>query len=88
VAAANAVAAGIAASDALCGRRLGRRSSDADHMSAATLIAESGPDGGPLATQFRRLIADKSTIQYGGWCTAARAESLVRIAWRLVDAIE
>jgi hypothetical protein len=40
VAVGNAVLAGIAASDALCCARLGRRSRDADHRAAVDLLAE------------------------------------------------
>ena|SRR5664280_2357946 len=45
VAASNAISAGIAAADAICGAVLGERASDQDHRAAVTLLATVTPDG-------------------------------------------
>jgi hypothetical protein len=49
VAAGLAVLAGVAASDAICCVRLGKRHRGEDHRGAATLLAEAVPDGRKLA---------------------------------------
>ena len=40
-----AVHAGISAADAICGARMGRRSTDQDHARSVVLLGEAGPDG-------------------------------------------
>lgn len=64
-AAALAVLAGIAASDAACCARLGRRSRGDDHHDAATLLEQIEPNGRDAATALRRLIGVKDKAQYG-----------------------
>lgn len=56
VAAGLAVLAGIAASDAICARRLGQIHRGEDHGAAGDLLKQATPDGGKLAATFRLLI--------------------------------
>ena len=87
VAASNAISAGIAATDAICGAVLGERANDQDHRAAVELLATVKPDGSTLAGKRRRLLKDKSLLQYGGFCTSAVARTAVRDAQALVDAL-
>jgi hypothetical protein len=87
VAASNAISAGIAASDTICGAVLGERVNDQDHRGAVDLIATVVPNGLVLATKLRRILKDKSLLQYGGYCTPAVARVIVRDAQVLVDAM-
>lgn len=87
VAASNAISAGIAATDAICGAVLGERANDQDHRAAVELLASVKPDGSTLAGKLRRLLKDKSLLQYGGYCTTAVARTAVRDAQALVDAM-
>ena len=80
----NAVHAGIAASDALCCLRLGERSADQDHASAATLLARVDKS---LANELTRLLALKTTAAYETrHVSRADASSAARRARKLVDA--
>jgi hypothetical protein len=65
VAASLAVLAGIAASDAACCARLGRRSRSQDHHDAERLLAEIVPRGRDAAKDLRRLLDLKDAAQYG-----------------------
>ncbi len=65
VAAATAVLAGIAASDAACCAALGRRARGPDHHEAAGLLETIEPGGKAAATALRRLLDLKDTAQYG-----------------------
>lgn len=87
VAASNAISAGITATDAICGAVLGERANDQDHRAAVELLATVKPDGSTLAGKFRRLLKNKSLMQYGGYCTTAVARTAVRDAQALVDAM-
>ena len=87
VAASNAISAGIAATDAICGAVLGERANDQDHRSAVELLSTVEPGGSALASRLRRLLKDKSLLQYGGFCTPAVARTAVRDAQALVDAL-
>jgi len=64
VAAALAVLAGIAASDAACCAALGRRSRGDDHRQAAALLREIA-DGDRAAKALLDLLNLKDTAQYG-----------------------
>ena len=55
VAASNAISAGIAATDAICGAVLGERANDQDHRSAVELLSTVEPGGSALAG--RLLVA-------------------------------
>lgn len=85
VAAGIAVLAGIAASDALCGRRLGEIHRGDDHRSASALLEQATPDGKKLAATFLRLIDIKDEAHYGLiLVTPRRARDAVRWATQLV----
>lgn len=88
VAASNAISAGIAVADAICGSRLSTRANDGDHRSAVTMLATVSPDGKRLSVRLARLLADKSQLQYGGYCTAAVARAMTREAEKLIEAME
>jgi hypothetical protein len=62
VAVGNAVLAGIAASDALCCARLGRRSRDADHRAAIDLLSQVDER---LGRDLDRLLQVKDVAHYG-----------------------
>jgi hypothetical protein len=64
-AAALAVLAGIAASDAACCKALGRRSRAQDHRQAASLLAEVTPGGKAAAKSLERLLNLKDEAHYG-----------------------
>jgi hypothetical protein len=64
-AAALAVLAGIAASDAACCKALGRRSRAQDHRQAAELLEQIAPGGLASAKSLRRLISLKDQAHYG-----------------------
>lgn len=86
VAVGTAVLAGIAASDAICGFRLGQRHRGEDHQGAAGLLEEATPDGAALAQQLTRLLALKDTGHYGvTLISASDASRALRWAGRLVE---
>lgn len=86
VAAGNAVLAGIAASDALCCLRLGRRSRDSDHRAAVDLLTRVDP---ALGRHLSRLLQAKDLAHYGTeTVTAERITALLRAASVLVEAAE
>ncbi|WP_169515693.1 hypothetical protein [Glaciibacter superstes] len=85
VAASNAISAGIAAADAMCGAVLGERANDQDHRVAVDLLATVRPGGPVLAGKLRRLLKDKSLLQYGGYCTPSVARTMTRDAQTLVE---
>jgi hypothetical protein len=64
-AAALAVLAGIAASDAACCKVLGRRSRGQDHRAALTLVEDVKPGGKQAANALNRLLSLKDEAQYG-----------------------
>lgn len=80
----NAVHAGLAASDSLCCLRLGERSRDQDHASAARLLARVDKS---LANELTRLLALKTTAAYETrQVSRADAKNAVRRARKLLDA--
>jgi hypothetical protein len=85
VAASLAVLAGIAACDAACCVRLGRRSRSQDHHDAERLLAEIIPGGRDAAKDLRRLLDLKDAAQYGViHVSAAELRSALRRAHTLV----
>jgi len=64
-AAALAVLAGIAASDAACCKALGRRSRGQDHRQAEALVEQIVPGGKQAANSLRRLLNLKDEAHYG-----------------------
>src|SRR5580698_5396825 len=65
VAAALAVLAGIAGSDAACCKALGRRSRGQDHRAAIELVEQIEPGGKDASKALRRLLALKDEAHYG-----------------------
>lgn len=64
-AAALAVLAGIAASDAACCTALGERSRSQNHHDAEALLRRITPGGPAAAMSLRRLINEKDNAHYG-----------------------
>ena len=86
VAAALAVLAGIAASDAICARRLREIHRGDNHRDAADLLQTATPDGRRLAMTFLRLVDVKDEAHYGLVVVAPRkARDTVRWARQLLD---
>ncbi len=82
-----AVLAGIAAADAVCCGRLGRRSRGQDHRAALDLLRRVEPDGGQLAKDLETVLADQDVMQSGtALVTASRHRRLLRAVRRLVEA--
>ncbi|MGH3275279.1 MAG: hypothetical protein ACRDNZ_13280 [Streptosporangiaceae bacterium] len=72
VAAGVAILAGIAASDAICGMRLGHLHRGDDHRGAIDLIRGATKDGAKLAAQLQRLLSLKDAAHYGMVLISAR----------------
>ena len=87
VSAANSVLAGIAASDAICGKVLGECASDQDHNAAVKLLASVVPDGPRISAKLGRLLGDKTQVQYGNYSTKSKAETMLRNARELIDSM-
>lgn len=86
VAAGLAVLSGIAASDAICGARLGRIHRGEDHRSAQDLLRTATSDGDELAIQLGRLLSLKDAAHYGVQVISSRnATDATRWASRLVE---
>lgn len=86
VAAALAVLAGIAASDAACCARLGERSRGQDHRQAAQLLERVLPTGVNMAKALRELLAAKDDSHYGSTLVSvSKARRMVRRAKELID---
>ena len=86
VAAALAILAGIAASDAICGMRLGRVHRGDDHRGAVDLLRTATPDGPKLATTLGRLLSLKDAAHYGVPVVApGKASEARRWAAQLVE---
>ena len=90
VVASNATLAGVAAADAICCDRSGRRSAGESHDAAVELLRSVLPaDRRDLATVFRRLLSVKTPAQYGGKPLAvSKAVAAVRQAEQLVEVAE
>jgi hypothetical protein len=86
VAAGLAILAGIAASDAICGIRLGYVHRGDDHRRAQDLLRTATPDGQKLATNLGRLLGLKDAAHYGVLVVAPRrASDALRWAAYLVE---
>ncbi|WP_129789488.1 hypothetical protein [Promicromonospora panici] len=84
-----AALAAIAASDAICGARLGRCAIGQDHAQAETLIATVHPDGRELAKRLARVLAEKSNAHYGTtYLSGVETLSMIRNSRALVDALD
>lgn len=85
----NAVNAGIAAADAICGSILGYRSSGQDHKQAIGLLAQALPGKKTVAKDLGRLLEAKTLTSYGAsHITEVRAGELLKYAARMVDEME
>ncbi|SEE98223.1 hypothetical protein [Ruania alba] len=88
-AAALAVLAGIAASDSLCCRNLGRRPRGQDHREATPLLEQVEPNGKDMSRSLARLLELKDGSHYGlVYLTMSRAKTAVRNAAALAEAAE
>lgn len=89
VAAGLTVLAGIAASDAICGTRLGRRHRGDDHRAAGELLATATVDGRDLANTLSRLLDLKDEAHYGVVLVSAqKARNSLRWARKIVTRAE
>lgn len=85
VAAGTAVLAGIAASDAICGRRLGEYHRGDDHRAAIDLLRLAVPDGRQLSMKLQRLLDVKDEAHYGIYFVSTReASEAIKAARMLV----
>lgn len=86
VAASLAILAGIAACDAACCARLGRRARGQDHTQAVDLVRTVAPHGAELAKCLNEVLSAKDQAHYGLLLvTPAKARALVRRAERLIS---
>jgi hypothetical protein len=86
VAAALAVLAGIAASDAACCAKLKMRARGQDHMEAVGLLATVRPHGDQMSKDLKRLLTRKADAHYGLHLTSTgNAEDMVAWARRLTE---
>ena len=84
VAVGNAILAGIAASDALCCLRLGRRSRSQDHRAAVSLL---GQIDSKLAQDLEKLLQLKDNAHYGdSFVNSRQLTTAIRAAQGLVEA--
>jgi len=77
----NAVLAGIAACDAICGLAIGQYSRGQDHSQAVGMLQRVKVKNPSLTTRFARLLALKSNAHYSaGTISAQQAEQALRTA--------
>lgn len=85
----NAVNAGIAAADAICGSKLGYHSSGQDHKQAVSLLSQAIPEKKSAARDLGRLLEAKTLTAYGtSHITPNRASEMLKYATRLVNEME
>ena len=88
VATSNAVLAGIAAADAICGKALQLRSNSSNHAEAIALLRRAY-GGDTAANHLKALVAIKSTAAYEPrMVTAAKSAEALQHADRLVVAMD
>ena len=75
VAAGAAILAGIAASDAICGSRLGQIHHGHDHRDAVDLLKRATPDGKSISLKLARFLDMKDQAHYGIYFVSARKAS-------------
>lgn len=84
-----AVLAGIAASDAICGKALGARSVGVAHAEAVDLLRRATPPGSKAASALGRLLASKTGPQDSAQLVStAKARELFKAAELLVEEME
>jgi hypothetical protein len=85
VAAALAILAGIAASDAACCARLRRRARGQGHEEAVALLQTVEPGGTEMAKDLKRLLQRKDSASYGvSFFALGEARDLLGWAKRLI----
>lgn len=80
VAGSNAILAGIAAADAICGLVLGERSSGDDHAQAISLLKRATRPSTKAANSLTRLLTQKAPVQYGADAMSAN-DAVNLIKW-------
>lgn len=86
VAGSNAILAGIAAADAICGLVLGERSAGEDHAQAVDLLKRATHPSTKAANSLARLLTQKTPVQYGADAISATdAANLVKWARDVVN---
>ena len=86
VAGSNAIQAGIAAADAICGLVLGERSSGDDHAHAISLLKRATHPSTKAANTLARLLTQKTPVQYGAdTISASEAANLIKWARDIVS---
>ena len=89
VAGSNAVLAGIAASDAICGHTIGVRAAGGAHEEAITLLQRATPPGARASIHLKRLLSSKTDTQYSAHIVSkAKALELLRSAEKLIAEME
>lgn len=87
VAAALAVLAGIAASDAACCAKLGKRTRGQDHAEAIKLVQTVVPHGVAMAKDLARLLAAKDESHYEIRLDRGEALELLAVVQATLNAI-
>ena len=88
-AAALAVLAGIAASDAVCCIKLKERSRGQNHHDAEKLLQTISPNGRNMSQNLTKLINEKDNAHYGTLIVGqTKAKSMVRWANSLIQAAD
>ena len=88
VAGTDAVHAGIAAADAICGKTLGYCARGESHQEAVDLLARAIPDSSP-SKHLARLLSQKSLAGYSpAMLSNAKTADLVKYAERLLAVME
>jgi ribose transport system permease protein len=83
------VLAAIAASDAICCMRLGKRHRGQDHIGAVALLKSVKPDGSTYAKDLQAALSVKDPAHYGeNFISDAKLRATMRAATRLVQAAE
>ena len=86
VAGSNAILAGIAAADAICGLVLGERSAGDDHTQAINLLKRATHPSTKAANSLSRLLTQKTPVQYGAdSLSASETAQLIKWARDIVD---
>ena len=89
VAAGNAVLAAIAAADAICCLRVGRRNRSENHSDAIALLKLVEPDGQKFGRDMATVLAVKDPSHYGiAFVSEATLKATLRAAEHLVLAAE
>lgn len=89
VAGSNAVLAGVAAADAICGRSLGLRSASENHADAIKLLEQAVPPTSQAPKNLKKLLVSKTDTQYSpDLVSGAAALRLVTAAQRLLQDME